>query len=522
MPTLVLERAPRLGAAGPPRAAGARQVWLADALRWCRRNQVPVSVPGLRRSAAVAAAVALLAGGAVLVALAVLLAVVVGAVTGQPGDARAVLPWLLLASAVRPVLLGLVPARRAAIACPADVDALDALELGRAPVWRARVLLPALAAAVPTTVLGLVLALAPLGQAAVPVTGLVGWCLLPLPAALLGAQLGAVLSRSTRELPGWWWAGPVLVLGLLLGDRLGRWYPAPPRLDDATVLALAGRVVSTGALLVPAGWVVLVVAVAGAALTLGPARRELRRPWVRGAARPATPVRSVLATEVHRGTRLATRVHRRLADAVLLAAALVVGFAVAVPWAVLPTATAPVLVGASVTVSLVLAVSLVTSQGPLVHADTLRWLVDAGLPPRRVVDRHLRESVRLVLVPVTACGVAVAVLARSWWLAPVTVLLAVGTLLVACWADLADPSREAQSDGTAESGVVAALLTALGSGLLVAPFALLPVPLAVASATAATVAVAVLLRRRLLVEVAGPPLRPSPSVGRRPHPKEQS
>lgn len=132
-----------------------RQVWLADGLRWCRRNQVPGSIRGLRRATAAAAALVVLAGGAALILLAVVATVVVGGLTGHPGDLRAMLPWFLLAASARSVLLGPLPSRRAAVARPADADALDALELTRAPVWRARVLLPGLLSAVATTVVAL-------------------------------------------------------------------------------------------------------------------------------------------------------------------------------------------------------------------------------------------------------------------------------------------------------------------------------------------------------------------------------
>ncbi|WP_375429819.1 hypothetical protein [uncultured Friedmanniella sp.] len=487
-----------------PAALGVRQVWLADALRWCRRNQVPASVLGLRRCAAAVAALIMLGGAAALVGVAALLGIVMAALTGRPGDLAGLLPWLLLVGCARLVVLGVLPAQRAAIARPADVDVLDACEASRLTVWQARVLLPGMTAAATTTVLAL--AVVAQTESAVP-AGLVAWCLLPVPVSVLSSQVSALLARSGRELSVWVLAVPAALLGLALGRQLGHWLPAVPHWDDATVLHLVGRVASSGVVLTAFGWVFLGAGVLGCGLTFRSVIRELRGPWPGTLERPQRPVRSVLAAEVRRGRRLATRVHRRLAGGLVLVAALSGGLAAALPWWSGPSET--VMIGLAGTVGLLLAVSVVASQGPLVHVDTLRWLVDAGLPAQRVVARHLSETLWLLAPTLVPVSLALAVVGRLWWLAPVAVLLAVCLLLAACWADLIDPTREQQPDGTTESGVVAGLLTALVCGLLVAPHALLPTSAALGWDLVVTAAVAVVARRRLSAELhAASPLSP--------------
>lgn len=483
--------------------AGARTLWTADLLRWCRRNQVSLSVPGVRRAAVVTLVVVVLLSPPLVVVLAVAVDAAVATVAGVPGAAAGLVPWWAALAAGASLLSGLLAGRRSSLVGPSDQAALDALQVTRTTVWLARFLAPALVRAVGLTALAA--ALVALGTAPGDRgrDGLWVWVALPVPAALLGAQLLAHRARTPRS-PSWWIGVAAAMSGLAGGRAIGRWFPAAPAPDASTLRALVSRMSAAGAASFAVGAALVTACVLANLFLAATTRRSLDRasePAVDS--RSSRTLRSVLATQVRRGGSSSARTLRRLSAFLTAAAAALAGLALTLPWP-LWTGGTTALVGAAGTLALLVALGVVASEGPLVHLRSLRWLTDAGLEPSAVVRRHLQETVLLALGPMALCALALTLLGRAWWCAPATLVVAVGTVVGTCWTDLVDPDREQQVDGGSESGVIGSLMSGLVATVLVAPFALVDPIVALAVDAAAVAGLAVLAHNRLVAEILGP------------------
>ena len=159
------------------------------------------------------------------------------------------------------------------------------------------------------------------------------------------------------------------------------------------------------------------------------------------------------------------------------------------------------LCGAVVTLTLTLGVSYTSAQGFSVWLETLRWLVDLGMPRLRAVSRFMGGTLLAMLLPVLPMVCAGAWLAADL---PFAIGFGAGCYVVAAGAlaaDLLDVAHTTHSDGTTEAGVLGGVASGVVTAGVMSLLALPSVAAAlilVALAILGTVMLGDLMRRRLM------------------------
>ncbi|MEE1621661.1 hypothetical protein ACQ3I4_08995 [Zafaria sp. Z1313] len=488
-------------------------------LRYCLRNSLPF--PGRHRglllalatlgAVVVVPALALLAGAAV--------SLVAGAIGIDPVDAAGVILLAVVVSAAASAVTALTGRAREELVRPVDGPHYVGLDLHPWASGTAHVLLPRLLGTLARSGVG---ALACVG-AVVGAPGAspedaaacaVAAALVPWAASMTATGLQITLAARTRgAAPGWaaTATGTVLLFGAVLAATALA--AAEGRLSlpgDEVLLGSLRDAGAFGARMAPAA-----AYAAGAVCLLGAgllsavlaALRGSRRPgpyavpgalreprptaWHRtagnrpgregtgpagaGRAFPPTPgsvhrrsrgLATMLVRQVRGGASQASALYRRLERVMPLLGAVVAGFGAGilatgeqqqVAW--LDVASAGALAMAVVLVGL----TVTSASGPVSWIPRLRWLADSGIDTGALCRSVVVQALRLCAVPVLV-PVAGFCLVRSSP-APLIEAAALVTFLTAVVlvADLVDPQRQENGDGSAEGGLGGTLVLLLGT-----------------------------------------------------------